>query len=345
MTIKRIRPAVCLLLCIFLVLGALYLYSVLPPKYESNTSVISNQVISQADIIAHQPYLYIDPTDLERNGKPIEIGYCTSDAELLLYYTLIYIWEFSDTPWFFQMLGYPDHGWDYEPLIVVIDKQTNEANYVYDKGHYRAGITQSRFLEVKINTHYFAPSENQDGKIFDASHFHKLTPEQLDLMNRQIAALPRLPFSKALSLQWACNTPENVIQERSFSGGTQRGFVPVQINMLGGMLAGLAASTIIKCIALLIGCVIGITWRRVIWIGLMGGLAGGITGGTLTYIAQLISSSNNSHIIATLIAIVMGAALGAIICKIMYKGPILRSNIAVLGTICGIAGSLLTSMW
>ena len=334
-----------MLLCILLVLGALYLYSVLPPKYESSTDVINNQVISQADVIAHQPYLHIAPMDLERNGEPIKIGYCTSDAELLSYYTLIYIWEFSDTPWYFQMLGYPDHGWDYEPVIVVIDKRANDVSYVYDSGHYRAGITQSRFLEVKINTHHFAPSENQDGKIFDASHFHKLTPEQFELMNRRIAALPRLPFGKALSLQWACTTPEDVIQERSFSGGTQRGFVPVQTNMLGGMLAGLAASTTIKCIALLIGYVIGITWRRAIWIGLISGLAGGITGGTLTYIAQLISSSNNNHIIATLIAIVMGAALGAIICKIMYKGLILRSTVAVLGIICGIAGSLLTSMW
>jgi len=340
-----IRAVICLLLCIFLGLGALYLYSVLPPKYDSSTSVISSRVISQADITSYQPYLYIDPMDEERNGKPVEIRYCASDTELLSYYTILYIWEFSDTPWYFQMLGYGDHSWDYEPVIVVINRRSNKISYVYDRGHYRAGITQSRFLEVKKNTHHFAPSENQNGKIFNASHFQKLSPDQFELMNRQIAALPRLPFGKALSLDWACNTPESVIQEMSFSGTKERGFVPVQTNILGGVLAGLAASATIKCIALLIGCLIGIAWRRVIWIGLIGGLAGGITGGISTYIFQSSSLNKSNDIIAVLMAIVIGAALGAIISKIMYKGRMLGYDIIILGIICGITGGLLTSIW
>ncbi len=345
MTIAMIRPVICLLLCICLGLGALYLYTVFPQEYKSSTKVISSSVISQADVISRQPYLSIDPLDVERNGKPIEIRYCAGDTKLLSYYTLLYIWEFSDTPWYFQMLGYVDHSWDYEPVIVVINKRSNEVSYVYDRGHYRAGITQSRFLEVMKNTHHFVSSENQDGKVFNASHFQKLSPDQFELMNRQITTLPRLPFGKALSLDWACNTPESVIEERSFSGAKGRGFVPVQTNILGGALAGLAASAIIKYIAILMGCLIGISWRRAIWIGLMGGLAGGITGGISTYIFQLISLSKSSDIIAVLMAIVMGAALGAIISKIMYKDRMLGYNIAVLGIICGITGSILTSIW
>lgn len=344
MIMNIIRPAICLLLCIFLVLGALYLYSILPLKYESTTKLISRQVVSQADITSYQPYLFIDPMDEERNGKPVEIRYCASDTEMLSYYTLIYIWEFSDTPWYFQMLGYVDHSWDYEPVIIVINKRSNEVSYVYDRGHYRAGITPSRFLEVRQNTHHFAPSENQNVKVFNASHFQKLSPDQFELMNRQIAALPRLPFGKALSLDWACNTPESVIEQRSFSGAKGRGFVPVQANIFGGALAGLAASATIKCIAILMGCLIGISWRRAIWIGLMGGLAGGITGGIHTYIFQLISLSKTIDITAVLIAVVIGAALGAIISKIMYKGRLL-GYITIIGIICGITGSILTSIW
>ena len=344
LTMEMTRAAVGLLPGIFLVLGALYLYSSLPPKYESSTAVVDDQAIPQADVISHQPYLDISTTDLERNGKPIEIGYCTTSTELLSYHTLVYTWEFSDTPWYFQMLGYVDHSWDYEPVIVVIDKQSSDASYVYDGGHYRAGITQSRFLEVQTNTHHFAPSENQDGKAFDASHFHELTSEEIELMNRQIGALPRLPFGKALSLQWACTSPENVVRERSFSGGKQRGFVPVQTNMLGGVLAGLATSSIVKCIASLIGCVIGITWRRAIWIGFTGGLAGGVACGILTYVTQL-TSFHNSRAIAVLLAVVTGAALGAVICKIMYRGLTLRSNTAVIGITGAVISGLLTSMW
>ena len=100
-----IRLAICLLLCILLVVLALSLYSILPLKHESSIEFINDQDISQADITLYQPYLYIDPDDEERNGKPIEIRYFVGDTELLSYYTLLYTWEFSDTPWYFQMLG------------------------------------------------------------------------------------------------------------------------------------------------------------------------------------------------------------------------------------------------
>jgi len=175
-------------------------------------------------------------------------------------------------------------------------------------------------------------------------HFQKLSSDQFELMNRQIAALPRLPFGEALSLDWACNTPESVIQKRSFSGAKGRGFVPVQTNILGGALVGLAASTAIKCIALLMGCLIGISWGLAIWIGLMGGLAGGITGGISTYVFQLISLNKTIDMTAVLIAVVIGAALGAIISGIMYKGRML-GYITIIGIICGITGSILTSIW
>ena len=230
-------------------------------------------------------------------------------------------------------------------LNVRLTKIRMLTKFSHDKGHYRAGITQSRFLEVKNNTHHFAPSNNQSGKVFNASHFQKLSPDQFELMNRQIAALHRLPFGKALSLEWAFNTPGSVMQEMSFSGATGRGFVPVQTNALGGMLAGLGASATIKCIALLIGHLISISWRRAIWIGMISGLAGGITGGISTYIFQLISLSKGNDFVAVLMAIVIGAALGALISKIMSKDRMLGYNVAALGIICGMTGSLLTSIW
>ena len=127
-----IRAVISLLLCIFLGLGALYLYSVFPQEYGPSTKGIGSQIISQADIILHQPYLYIDPIDEERNGKPVEIKYYASDTEILSYYTLIYIWEFSDTPWYFQMLGYVDHSWDYEPIIIVARSSRILRLYVID---------------------------------------------------------------------------------------------------------------------------------------------------------------------------------------------------------------------
>jgi hypothetical protein len=242
------------------------------------------------------------------------------------------------------MLGYVDHDWDYEPVIVVINKQSNEVSYIYDRGHYRVGITQSHFLEVKKNTHHFAPSENQNGKVFNASHFQKLSPDQFELMDKQIAAIPRLPFGKALNLDWVYNTPESVIEERSFSGAKGRGFVPVQTNVLGGALVGLAASAIIKCIASLMGRLVGISWRLALRLGLTGGLAGGITGGISAYVFQLTSPSKTIDMIAVLIAVVIGAALGAVISQIMYKGRVL-GYITIIGIICGITGSLLTSIW
>ena len=71
---KMLRPAAGLLSCIFLVLGALYLSSGLPPKRESSTTVADDHVVSQAEIMSHQPHLDISSMDLEKNGKPIEIG-------------------------------------------------------------------------------------------------------------------------------------------------------------------------------------------------------------------------------------------------------------------------------
>jgi len=169
------------------------------------------------EVFNNQPRLHIDPEEVKRNGRLPQIRYCINRMEGMTYYTYVYVWTFSDTPWWAQVLGYPDHAWDYEPVIVCIDNETGQTKYIYDKGHYRAGVTQNRELDVKRGSHYFGPSSKTGGVTFSRENFKEMTDEQLQLMNKALGEIPRIPFGRELSLNWACKNPEKVEQKGSFS--------------------------------------------------------------------------------------------------------------------------------
>ena len=74
------------------------------------------------DIVAEQPLLRLPPGDLEKNAVIPKVLYCLSSNRDATYYTYVYVWSFSDSPVVGRVLGYPSHRWDYEPIIVRIDK-------------------------------------------------------------------------------------------------------------------------------------------------------------------------------------------------------------------------------
>ena len=191
-----------------------------------------------SEVLDNQPRLYIDSEDERRNDSPLAIGYCVHRNENATYYTYVYQWVFSDSPWVGQLLGYPDHEWDYEPVIVRVDRFTGQTRYIYDKGHYRAGMTESRDLEVEPGSHRFSPSNARAGRTFSAESFSQITRDQLDMLNQDLATLPRLPFGGDLSLDWACNDPSQVGRHSEFSTDSKASHIPVQVNGLGGGTVG-----------------------------------------------------------------------------------------------------------
>lgn len=167
-----------------------------------------------------QPKMILPEDDQSEDGEPFQINdvfYRLNESDSEVHVTLIYSSNFSDTNWFAEQLGYPDHDYDFEPVIVHIDKQSGDVSYTYDKGHYRSGTTESNSLEISEGAHYYTPQET-GGSTLDASLFKPLSEEKLQAINSELHSLPPLWWGRGLSLDDAVNHPERVRDGGYFSG-------------------------------------------------------------------------------------------------------------------------------
>jgi len=275
------------------------------------TDTASNSESIEPAVLQNQPLLLIDPEDLERNHDELLIHYCVNSDSTATYYTYIYEWTFSDTPMWSELLGYPDHNWDYEPVIAVIDHSDGSLTYIYDSGHYRAARTSSKYLAVSKGTHNFATSDSGLGESFGEEAFCTLTPGRLSMMNEQLAELPRLPFGSKLSLQWACNEPAKVVSKGKFSADEVGGKLPVQVNLVGGALIGCLLSILAWMFTVLTKSGERIPITKVVVVGTFSGLAAGITGGSVSDMAL-----NYFHNIAA--SVCSGFFVGALAGLVVY---------------------------
>jgi hypothetical protein len=338
----KLRLLISLIALVFLGIVITFAYSVIAQWREPSPIVLPPVKVIKDVVISNQPRLQIDTEDLKRNGKPITIKYYVFQEGDTTYYTYIYTWEFSDTPWYFNMLGYVDHDWDYEPVIVAINNNTSEIRYVYDAGHYRAGITNSGSLLIQKDIHDFIPSEIPSSSVIQKENFEEITTQQLASMNKQISAIPRLPFGKALGLTWACINPGMVIEKHYFSGDHESSFVPVETTCLGGLLAGISLVLLLQGIGLIIRRSTLISFGFSLCIGIVSGLVGGMIGGFLNYVFP-ITASNESIFVVTILAVLVSGVLGYTFCKFVFRK--VTKEILLFGILCSISAGLLTSLW
>ncbi len=298
------------------------------------------------EVLDNQPKLHIDPVDEARNGVPIEIKYCINKTETTTCITYVYVWTFSDTPLIGELFGYPDHDWDYEPVIVCIDNATGAKKLIHSTSHYRASVTTSEELEVTKNTHGYSPTTKTGGKTFPVENFKEMTEEQLRLMNNALSGIPRLPFHPELSLNWACKDPLKVEKNRYFSSDTKPSRVPPQTNGVGGAALGAGGGAAAKGVASGLGlkalAEAGVGGPAVV--GAVSGLAGGVVGGAVSEAVQNAGGSKaTGAVVGTLAAAGTGALVGAAIGSVI-PGVGTAAG-AVIGGICGGIGGLITSLW
>jgi len=207
-----------------------------------NSSALISDSTTKCFVIEHQPYLLIED-GAEPPSMILFKDISLDDFQYILY---LYVWEFSNTPWIFEILGYSDHPWDYEPIIVVHNKTTGEiVECIYDSGHYRASISTSMAYEVTPDAHYFIPhislDDNQEYYQGEADNFYFLTESIYVLIEDKLQKLPRVPFGRPLSLDWAIHNPERVKRIGSFSTDSRDAKIPLRLYFIVAVLAILLA--------------------------------------------------------------------------------------------------------
>ena len=260
------------------------------------------------DVLANQPNLQIDKSELERNGDTLRIGYCVNHSDLESFYTYVYIWSFSDTPLWGELLGYPDHSWDFEPIIVRVRRAPPSHEYIFDKGHYRAGLSSSPNFVVKNKTHQFEVRDDDREMAFPSTQFLELSPPQVAHMNELLDDFPALPFGRGLSLEWACRNPIQVLREGSFSSDSAVARVPTRLQLLAGLLLGLLVGIFVKFLLRLYKKV-DFSWVAVIALCSASGLVGGLVGAMINTEIEALVASESIPLIAGIPA---GAFAGGI---------------------------------
>ena len=158
-----------------------------------------------------QPKVILPEGDESEAGEPFQINdilYRLNESDSEVHVTLIYSSNFSDTLPGLDRI-YHDHDYDYEPVIVHIDKNTGSVSYTYDSGHYGSDTSESNALEIVGGAHYFSP-QDEGGVPLDATLFTPLSDERLQEMNEKLHDLPPLPWGRGLSLDDAVHNPEAV---------------------------------------------------------------------------------------------------------------------------------------
>ena len=319
--------------------------AILLPSYAHANGSESEPALQDVEfVVDNQPRLHIDPTDVQHNKIPLEIRYYINRIASTTYITYIYIWEFSNTAWWAELLGYSDHSWDYEPVIVRIDNQLGDIKYIYDRGHYIAGITNNSNLTVTKGSHGFSPTDSTGGRLFPADTFNQLILEELSEMNEKIEPLHRLPFGQKLSLDWAYYNPAKVEQKGAFS--TDNGFasIPAQTNAFAGIIVGIFITILIKALTLITTRFppVKLLPTGIICISL--GSAGGILSGVIT---PLVQNATESHVLGTLtglLSVTIISLLLSMVLVVAYKRELLTLLI-LFGGLSGAFSGCLTSIW
>ena len=294
-------------------------------------------------VVVDQPMLWIPPEDLGKNDGNPQVMYCLSGNSDATYQTYVYVWSFSDSTVAGRVLGYPSHSWDYEPIIVRIDKGSSKTTYIYDAGHYRARSTSNAHFTVVTGTHAFKPSQEPVGKKLGSKHFEQLTPETLKIINSRLEKLPRIPFRPGLSLSWACNAPWEVERANAFSGPETVGRIPPQVNAIAGLCIGLIVVVASWVVVRMVRD--SRTWYgfRVAGCGLCGGIVGGVVGFETVF---AIASAGVLGTIAMILSILAGTTVGTGASGL--AGTIVRvkiPSVLVAGGISSSAATILTATW
>ena len=295
------------------------------------------------EIVTEQPLLRFPPEDLEKNTGIPKVLYCQSENREATYFTYVYVWSFSDSPLVSRALGYPGHRWDYEPIIVRVDKESRARAYIYDAGHYRARSTSNAHFEVVSGTHAFKPSQEPVGEKLGSGQFEPLTSDSLNMINSQLERLPRIPFRPGLSLSWACNAPWEVERVDAFSGPTAVGRIPPQANVLGGLGIGMIVAAVSWLIVRMVRDYR--TWygSRVAVFGLCGAIVGGMVGYEIVF---GVTGSGVPRSIAVVLGVLAGTAAGTGASGL--AGAIARSGFLsslTAGAISSLAATILTAVW
>lgn len=186
-----------------------------PKAYITVYSVVNKTELTLEEVIRSQIPLLIDESEA---NEDVQVHYHSKLGPDGNWYVLyVYEWKFSDA-WF----SHWDHDWDYEPVLVVLDKDLNYKKTIYDSGHYSAGATTKDKLKVVEGTHQYEPSYAVGGRTFTGASVHKLDEETLGEWNKKLGELDTLPWiaggtGKVLSLDEAYHEPWNVEKSRCFT--------------------------------------------------------------------------------------------------------------------------------
>jgi len=299
-------------------------------------------VTSADDALIFQPRLYIDESEIVRNGGPPTVIFCGKSSGAVSYYTYVYSWRFSDNTWWGRILGYPSHQWDFEPVIARIEIGSSP-QYVYDAGHYRAAVTHEPDLVVVPGTHYFRPSHDRVGQPFTAEYLEPLSPGLLDSMNGAIGRLPRLPFGRQLSLDWACRDPSRVIEHASFSSDDNSAPIPIQVLWILGALSGTAVGVALRSGLGVITHTRFFPWKPTLAASFLAGTFGSVSAPISENGVAVLSSHGLLSVSAGLMAAaVVGSATGAIVPSI--TDGLSRWRATFVGAITAIVSGLF-ALW
>lgn len=315
----------------------------------SNSPLVIAESTNQSDeelqrVINYQPNLIVSSKEKAQNNAPIQVFYSVKYAKDAEYYTYIYVWTFSDTQWWGELLGYPDHNWDYEPIIVRVDNKNSEINYYYDSGHYQAGITTNGQFSVENGTHRYTPTNSGVGESFSVERFKKLTTLDIDEMNDLIEYLPRLPFGRKLSLDWAYNSPWKVADKGAFSTDDRVAQLPWQVNIVGSTALGIVLGILLVLVRLKYKSLGFSRWLHTFIFYVIAGVIGGIAGGFISpVVLELIDIKGLSIVVSVASGCLAFFALGFTVRR-KYpfdSSPIIRT----VGISCVSLSALLTSVW
>ena len=306
-------------------------------------SVSSNSDFVPPIVLANQPRLHVEPDEIKRNGAGIIISYCVHHDSMATYYTYVYEWTFSDSPAWAELLGYSDHEWDYEPIIAVVPND-GRPRYVYDKGHYRAGSTDSNQFTVKSGTHRFAPASKGNGQVYGPERFRELTPRRLTVMNKVLAKLSRLPFGSSLSLDWACNDSAKVESAGQFSTDTPGGRLPVHLHAIAGIVGGFGLSGFLWRLARGLGYPTVGRFRVVMGIGIVSGIVTGLASGI---VSDMLLDNINSLIMSSFLGMFTGSSLGLLTTLVLSHRFAASMMVSILGVVgvSNLVTGLFTSLW
>jgi len=167
--------------------------------------------------LRYQPLLELDPKEPDHI---IDVFYKVKrygDKTSILY---VYSWDRQDSPFLGWLLN---HAFDYEPIVVTLDKKGEVIKVAYDRSHYRVGVTDKPYLRVVRGFHNYKPLKEKPEKPWKARDMKPLSPEMLKGMDADLKGVKRFfGLFKPLSLLGAYIDPAAYGKGDSFSTPEER---------------------------------------------------------------------------------------------------------------------------